>query len=231
MTNHKNISEHKVLNKHQKRAENKKSSRKTRKTKSHDEKQKQKKQTLSIIIVLLMVASMFGIWASTQSANSNLKYNDWKFKIGPNPNNPDQQVAITKVNDKEVYFYSLPQDALNIATEGNISAVLKGAQYIIISSNPEEQTAPYYDLIRYELSQFSTKQIYGATTIETTKTTLPVLTCANATATNPVIELTTANNETKIIAENNCIKVESTIQDFQMARDRLLYSILGIINN
>ena len=230
MASHHSNKETKVLNKHEKRLKKKESKKHKASTTHQDKKQEKKKRIISIVIIFLMVASVFGIWASSKSQQSQeLTYQGHKFRIGFNPNNDQQQVAFTKVNGKDVFFYSLPQDSLNLNTSGNLTKVFDNSQYIIITSDPNDQTAPYYDLIRYEISQFSTKQIYGAITNNKPNINLPLVTCLNATESTPIIELSTSNT-TSIKVENNCIRVKGKIEDFMIIRDRLLYSLLDIVN-
>ena len=99
---------------------------------------------------------------------------------------------------------------------------------VVITSDPSDQFATYYDLTRYELSTYSSKPIVGATTLPVEGVTLPVLTCVNATMGTPVVTLS-QGNETSIDVEGNCVYITSTVGDFAIIRDRLLYTLLGVL--
>lgn len=193
---------------------------------------KKKVLVMSVILVSLMLVSLVGIFASSigGSSDPSLQYNGLSFSPEQRGDLNGQTVLTIKINGKEVYFYTMPQDSLNILTTGNLSDALSQASIIAITSNPSDQAAPYYDLIRYDLSLYGSKSIVGATTQAVDGISLPVLTCENATATTPIISLASGNT-TSINVEDNCVIVTSTLSDFAIIRDRLLYTLLGVLTN
>ncbi len=205
MTNHQKRTENKVLNKHEKRLRKKEGY--LPKKKGKKTKEEKNKQRISIIIIFLMVASVFGVWAVSKQQNSNLSYNKYSFTVGYHPDNQEQKVLFTKVDDKEPFFYYLPQDTLNIPVNGNLTDLFNNADFVVLTYNTSENVAPIYSITRYELSEFSNKQIYGAKNDASITSTLPTITCENATIKSPVIELKTGN-ETKINIDNNCVIVD-----------------------
>jgi len=195
-----------------------------------NKKQKKKQKTISLILVFFMLGSLVAIGLSSIGGNNEdgMKYGDYKFSVELVEGTTDQYVVVTRIDKEDIFFYTLPKDALTIPIEGNLTETLEKAQIILMTSNPLDEAASYYDLIRYDLSTFSNKQIVGATTEFVEGIELPILTCANATNYTPVVTMT-VGNESAITINGACIYVSFTQGDVAPMRDRLLYSLLGII--
>ena len=163
---------------------------------SQDERRaKKNKKYMSYVLVLLMVVSMAGIYVSSQQQDTALVYGDYKFTQSLLDSASGQYVFTTTYDDKEVYFYYLPQDVLSLEVEGNLTKVLQPAQYIALSTDNNPQFVQLYDLIRYEFSNFADKLMPGGVLEETNNSIFPVITCDNSTIATPVIELKTQNIE------------------------------------
>jgi len=192
--------------------------------------EKRNKRLMSLVLTALMVLAIGGIWAAnSQSHGEDILYGDTEFKLETLPEANNNYVYTTDVNDIDMYFYSLPLQTLTINSTGNLTALLKPAQYIALSSTPSLQYASLHDLIRFELSKYSGKFVVGGVLTKNESSQLSQLTCANATIEMPVIELR-ESNETSILVEDNCVFINASNQQLALIRDRLLYSMVGIIN-
>ena len=199
---------------------------------SRDEKRsKRNKKVMSYVLVLLMVASVAGIYASSQSSNnSDYVYGDYSFYVKAEPSLNNQYVFALDGDKSSMYFYSLPQDSLALDFEGNLSSVFYPAQFFVLSTDSDIRYAAFYDQLRYEVDTFAQKTSVPGLLLENESFSTPVITCDNATAEMPVIELR-LSNETKIVSNTNgCITIDTKNTDLALIRDRLLYTALGIIN-
>lgn len=201
-------------------------------SKSDRETRKQKKNTriVAITMAILMIASLAGIALSgfnSPSGNSAFTYGDYSFTLQPVEGSL-QSVLVTKVNGKEVQFYSLPQDTLQLDTVGNLS-FLANTNYLVLTGNPDDILMSIQDVLRFEMNKASGKQIAGAVMFpQENYTAYPVVTCLNSSTTVPVVEIT-ESNKTSIVVDGSCVKINSRPQDILYVRDRLLYQMLGII--
>lgn len=212
-------------------SKNKKSKQKLSQSNRESIKQKKKQRIISLILVLFMLGSLVGIGLSSIGNKNNddgLSYGDYRFSVGFLEDGSNQQVIYTEVDGMDVYFYYLPRDVERVSIEGNLSDLISKSQLIVMSSNPEDNLATYYDLIRYELSSLSNKQIIGAVPETIEGIDLPVVTCDNASSYVPVLSFY-ESNESSIVVDNNCVDIKLAQQDVAIMRDRLLYAFSGII--
>jgi len=201
-----------------------------KKTSRDERREKRNRKIMSWVLVFLMVVSMAGIFMSGQSSGKNLKFNDYSFEVFQEPTSGNYFYKLKK-DDSGKYFYYLPQDVLSISTKGNISKILFPADFFVLSTEEKSPFASYFDQFRYEMNTFTGKRSIGATFNKSSEEMM-ILTCANSSIEVPVIEWR-ISNETKMTINqtNGCIKVDSRREDFALARDRLFYSLLGVIKN
>jgi hypothetical protein len=193
-----------------------------------ERREKRNKRIMSIVLAAVMVLAVGGIVASNQGSSTRYEYNDYRFTLEQLPQANNNFVFTTKLSGRQPFFYSLPADTLTIPQTGNLTAVLEPSGYIALSTEYELEYAQLFDLIRFELSQASGKLVVGGILEYNETSTLSQYTCENATAGFPVIEFRITNTST-IEVEDNCIRMSSTQQGLSLTRDRLLYSMLGII--
>lgn len=209
----------------------KKKSRRDMRLNREERREKRNKRLMGIVLTAVMVLAIAGIWAANkQSNNGDYSYGDYKFALKAVPEANNNMVYTTKVNGQEVFFYTLPNEAERINTTNNLTALLQPAQAIVLSSSPGENYASLHDLVRFELSRYSGKLVVGGTLHPNESEQLAFLSCANATTEMPVIELHEANS-TSIVVENNCAVIDAPNSQLAVIRDRLLYSMLGILKN
>jgi hypothetical protein len=185
--------------------------------------EKAKQVILSVVIALVMIMSTFGIIIGSQ--NNELRYGKYKFEVGNN------QYA-TKINGKEMVFYSLPGQDEYINLSSIIINKLKEAYFISLTFNPNDKNnAQVLDLIRYDFSQTLGKTVInGVINTSADYKDLPVITCENATLQTPVLLFNVSDN-TSIIDINNCIYLNAKGSEFLRLRDRLLYGYYGVMKN
>lgn len=199
---------------------------------SQDEKRaKRNKQVMSFVLVLLMVLSVAGIYASSKSSNkSNYVYGDYSFYVRAEPSLNNQNVFALDGDKSSMYFYSLPQDDLRLDSKGNLSTVFYPAKFFALSTDSDIRFFSFYDQLRFDIATYAKKNSVHGLLVENESSKLPVITCANATAEIPVIELH-LSNETIIVSNSseNCITINARNVDLGLVRDRLLYTALGVI--
>jgi hypothetical protein len=182
---------------------------------------------VAAIIVFSMVISIFAVVVDNQS-QSLPDYNKHSFM---NTNNGYK----TKINGKYIEFYNYPSDLERITIETGVMAKIKNSQGMAFIFNPEEPVVDnlqYIDLIRYDLQSQLDKPTYFGITQNSTKYTLPIIGCANATAEFPLILINVSSNTSFYVSEEypNCIIMNAKLRDLLAAKDRLVYTYYGVMN-
>ncbi|MGE0792899.1 MAG: hypothetical protein AB7V77_01820 [Candidatus Woesearchaeota archaeon] len=183
---------------------------------------------MSIFLAIIMLGSIFGIWATSYTQNEIIEYSGYKFKLKENSDYSNNAILVSKINDKEYFFYTNPNIAMNIKTEGNVTDLLS-SNYLIFTVNPNDKIAQIPDAIRYEFSKLIDKQIYPAIdAYYEGYEDFPIIDCNNATKEIPVIYFKDTNTSTNFTVENNCLIINLRQEEIAYARDKLLLNILGI---
>jgi hypothetical protein len=184
-------------------------------------KERRKKFFIGLFLVAVMVMSGFGIYLSGQDAYGTFFFNDLKFEVQDN-------VYVTKINDRQIYFYNPPSTLQIYNVTPIIPNVLKNAQVIVQTFDPESEELIVIDRIRFELSQLLDKQTANTVIKPSDIYNLPVYTCVNATFEAPVIYYNVSNT-TSIEYDNNCIIINAKSLEFLKMRDLLLYHYYGVL--
>lgn len=178
---------------------------------------------LASFIALIMVGSILGIVMSDRRSNQ-FKYKDIKFR-------QDSNGWSTVINNQKLIFDYFPADVEQIELSQDIIAALTQRPEIDTTSKINDTFSEEIALAQYNMAlTLSNLNIYirqGFTTNNTFN--LPILTCKDATAAVPIIYFE-QSNQTKITLEKNCIIAEARNNiDILRIKDRLIYSLLGII--
>ncbi|MCA9478722.1 MAG: hypothetical protein KC535_06240 [Nanoarchaeota archaeon] len=203
--------------------------RKFRDVKRKDKEAKKKKRNqlmVSIVFVGLMVVSILGVYVSNQQTQASNRYEYQDFTFDLVEQTAGQYALSTTLDGEEKIFYALPQDTLRIPVEGNLTEVIGSTGYLALASNPSVQAAPLIDLIRFDFDRYGHVLAVGVPLATENSTGIS---CLNATAQIPVITLV-ESNRTEIVINDSCVQIETKVDDLYLVRDRLLYSILKIIN-
>ena len=194
-------------------------------------KELRKKQTLSILLAVLMLVSLFSIFAAQRAdSNNELKYNGYSFEpIFQSEYN--MYTYTTKINKDLYTFYSLPQDTLSIFSAGNLTKLFDDATLVIISKEDTSLLAPIFDEIHFDLANTNKKSFVGGILEATTNESVHLQkTCDDATKIQPVIILK-EGVEADLDINDYCATFTITQNTGALARDRLMYSLLGVILN
>lgn len=202
--------------------------RKFRNTVRRNKEAEKKRRTqiiISVIFVVLMIFSVMGIYVSNlqNQSLSNFNYGDYEFEVQEIA--PGQTALITQVNGEDIPFYSLPQDTLTIPTKGNVSAVIGSTGYLVVAHNPTVETAQLIDLMRFDFDRYG--QVLAISVPFTDNGS--GVTCLNATAQIPIVTINQSTS-TSINVDGSCVQIQATPTDLILIRDRLLFSMLGIMD-
>jgi len=76
------------------------------------------------------------------------------------------------------------------------------------------------------------KPTYFGIITNSTKYTLPVVVCANATAEFPLIMINISSNTSFYVSQEypNCIIMNAKLKELLAAKDRLVYTYYGVMN-
>lgn len=186
-----------------------------------------KRNVMGLFIIFLMVSSILAIWQGGTDTPELPQYNTYTFSIRG-------EYILTEIEGNEVTFRYHPQDLERISVGDDTRAWLKRAVRYHITFDPEDAWVQYIDILRMDiaannfLEKFN-RQFSDATTQPSTVYTLPLITCQNATDTQPVLYFK-KSNITTLTREGNCLLVEAaTPEDLLKAKDVLIYMITGVI--
>jgi len=179
---------------------------------------------LTIFLALIMVSSIFGFVISSQSDNTRkTTYNNFEFESINNQ-------WVTEINGQETAFLEHPANLESIEIPSEAANLLSNKPSVYLTfEEAQEYDLKFIDLTRLRLNDHLSNllNIYvinGAVN----SSTLPPITCLNATSSVPVIYLKSAQ-ESKITLENNCLIIQAKQNDFISLSERLLYNWLGVI--
>lgn len=183
------------------------------------------KTVAGLIILFLMVSSIFGFvfsYGGGGGANT-LQYGDFTFR-------PVQNQLMVKIDGTDHRFVFFPADLEYIEVPEQAKSLLT-APVITVTYNPSANLsenladAQYY----FEL-QLEDAVIVERALTDSEGTSLPQKSCADATSSQPVIDLREAN-ESNIIVENNCIVLNARDSyGLYQQSERLIYQMLGVMS-
>ena len=173
----------------------------------------------------IMVSSVFGvIFFGFNSAEQKVGYNGYSFT-----RKQDQWMA--RLDKQAYYFHYLPTEVESIDLASGVIVTLSNRVQVDLTSDINDTSNETISATMYYLAQeIAREDVYlraGFTT--NTIYDLPVISCEDATLSVPVIYVL-SSNITSIEREGDCVKVKAKSDiDFLRAKDRLLYSLLGIM--
>ncbi len=187
---------------------------------------KEKKSKLGAVLVFfiafIMVSSIIGFIYGGE--RDTFKYKDIKFTRTQN-----EWSAV--INNRKMVFNYFPAEVEGVNVSSDVITALLNKPEIDTTSETDDMFAEEIALAQYNmaltLNNFNIYMRRGFTTNNTFD--LPIITCENATVVVPIIYFE-HSNETRVSIENNCVIAEARNNfDVLRIKDRLLYSILGII--
>lgn len=200
--------------------------------------EKRKKQAVSIVLAVLMFGSLFAIVVSSWGSSSNsVDYGDYTFKPSYHEDG-DYYTFQAKINKEKYDFYTVPQDVLSQINSNQTIDLFTQAQGVVLASDYSSEFASLYDLIRFEIDQEHLITIAGVqltmddfTNNSSQDGNITTVSCVDASATYPVIELREADDAQgfSVIESDYCAQIYFNQQTAVYARDYILYSLLGVI--
>ena len=188
------------------------------------EKKEKRRWGLMLFIVMIMVGTSFSVvFFGFSGTREVVKYNGIKFA-----RMQDRWEA--KINDKSAAFSFLPNE-VEVIADNESAKLLQNKFEIDVTYNQNSTFKEAMALAQHQMAlTLANYDIFVRKGFTSNNTFgLPIIGCKDATADVPVIYFR-HGNETKISNKNSCVIVEaSSNAEFIMAKDRLLYSILGVI--
>jgi hypothetical protein len=184
-----------------------------------------KKVVMGLFIAFIMIFSIFGFVVDFAARPSvqKVKYGDYKFRIV-------NQQYITEINGQERVFAVFPGDIEYISMPDDVRQLLS-KPVLTVSYDPKSGIAENLGEAQYyfELQLQDVKVIERALT-DNEGTELPQRTCADATESQPVIEMS-QGDDSSIKAEGYCIKmVARDAFDLYQQTERIIYLLLGVMS-
>lgn len=184
-----------------------------------------KKTWMSLFIAFIMIASVIGFAFSFTQPVEKLQYKDFTFVSTP-------QGLQTTVNDIRLYFYYFPRDLEDVQFDEGAGVALDGARVLWVSYDPNDayatEIAGMLFYIEEALSETDTAFVQRGL-VNNSGYVLPEVSCANATASVPVIVMQ-SGNETKVTHRDGCVVATAASRpETAMVGDRLLYELLGVM--
>jgi len=186
---------------------------------------KRKKAIMTWLLIGIMIFSVGGILIGSNAGGPggfDLNYEGFKFKV------VDSYYSV-KINDKERKFFFHPIDMFNVPVPSEAIAAFKASPVLVITFDPNSSEVETAEVSRYQLEQNLDKTIYSAVTQSSDLYNYPIVLCENATEQFPVIQLNAANI-TNITYNNGCLSVNSNGIDMIKITEKVIYGILGVIN-
>jgi hypothetical protein len=183
-----------------------------------------KKMVIGLIIAFLMISSIFGFVVdfAFQPSVKKLKYNDIKFRLV-------NQQYFASIDGEERTFVFFPADLEFIQVPDDVKSLL-GASVLTITYSPKSDIAENLGEAQYYFElQLQDKIVIERALTNNEGTELPQKSCADATDSQPVIELR-RGDVSEIRADGNCVVVTALdAYDLYQQTERLVYVILGVM--
>lgn len=180
------------------------------------------------LMIILMVFSVFGAIVGSMTPKNTLKYKEYKFT--------ESQLGYSVRIDKQTYVLdSFPEYLEDIPVDERAIDILNNTRFVWFTYDPKQ--AIVADIAGVELTMINTFEswfeIYSNHGMTTENDyNISVITCRNATPTQPVIEFRETQNTTGIRLEGpGCIVMEADYGNNMIRlKDRVLYSMLGVMD-
>ena len=191
-------------------------------TEQEEHRRERRKKILSWVVVILMTVSVLGAYFG-QSDNS-VRYKGVKYT-------PLSQGVSATIDGQRYLFNSFPASLEGIPTDPGMGATLKSpylyVTYDSASNWSQTMAAVQYYYVQLFNGRFST--FVQPAVLDNTTFNLPLVSCANATAAQPVVFFR-EDNETSIrYQNNNCIVATAASNDDVLrVEDKLVLIRLGV---
>ncbi|HSU72669.1 MAG TPA: hypothetical protein VLJ21_02375 [Candidatus Binatia bacterium] len=176
-------------------------------------------------IIVIMVLSAAGYYIGSSSSGNVQRYHGTAFTS-------TQQGVLATIQGTHYAFNYFPSQVEGIDTDPGVPALLQAPILLVTydtqSNYSESMAAVQYYLADLFERQFDTYLVPAV--MNNASYHLPLVTCANATVNEPVIEFT-EDNTTAILLEGSCIHITVPSQDdLFRVQDKLVFLRLGVMD-
>ena len=182
-----------------------------------------RKMVVGAFIAFIMIASIFVVTLDyIFSPAQGLNYNGTKFTSGGNQ-------LFAKINGKDYSFLVYPSDLEDIELSPAAKELLK-AQVLTVTYNPQSEMAQELASAQYYVEeQLKDVKIIDRAVLNNTGLVLSQKSCADGTASQPVIVLEMGNSSS-VSVEENCINFTAfDAHDLLRMVERINYQALGVM--
>ncbi|MBD3310606.1 hypothetical protein GF351_05295 [Candidatus Woesearchaeota archaeon] len=187
------------------------------------EKKVSKEMILTLFIAFIMIASVLGYSILQGDQIQKRKYGDIVLV-------QRDMSWVAKVNQHELKFRYLPEELQDIEIGQEAVESIRNTYEVDTTSAPDDENKEAIALFQHDLAGLlDSMDIYlrqGFT--EENEFDLPIISCANATSSVPVLKLATANSTVFSMQDGCMIAEASSSVGFIKLRDKLMYSLIGI---
>ncbi|MBI4145285.1 hypothetical protein HY493_03695 [Candidatus Woesearchaeota archaeon] len=189
-----------------------------------DQRQTKRKRILSWIIVILMVLSVAGFYVGSTGDGKTQRYNGIKFTSTP-------RGVFAAIDGVRYGFTFFPSQVESIPADPGVAALVRGP-YLVVTYDPASNHSQSMAAAQYYLAEvLGSRNTYVQPAVtEDDSYNLPLLSCVNATATEPVL-LLGEGDETSITIKDSCITAAAAAgEDVLRIQDKILFIALGVMD-
>ena len=189
------------------------------------ERKEKRRWGLMVFIILIMIGTSFSVFFfGFAPASDTANYKGIKFTSNGN-------FWIARINAKDAAFSYLPAEVEYLMADEGMEKKLKNKFEIDLTYDFNSSFAQTIALAQHQMGlTLASYNVYlrkGFTS--NTTFNFPIITCDTATDIVPVIYIM-EGNQSKIRLQGNCVIAEASSQnDVIKLKDRMLYSMLGVI--
>ncbi len=181
----------------------------------------------SIGLGAIMIFSIAGAFVADSGGGDSLKYGETSFRY------VNGEYA-AKIGKAEHIFSYFPTEVEDIALPPEAKMALLSTPQVILTFKPVPGQSFAIDSARFDISNAlygSGKSVVEGIAGLDSRYAIPYITCENATAFVPAIFIEVSEGEMGISFTDNCIILRGQGEDdILKLKDRLLYSIYGVMN-
>ncbi len=181
-----------------------------------EEKRKQRNKIfMGVFIIVIMVASTFAFIISFFGSSEQAPF---RYEIR------DDQLFV-RTSAGMIPFYNFPQ---GILIPSDVRSVLRSSEQVVFSANASSDDFSLVEIVRFDFSEFTSLQTRPGLLEENEAFSFPVVTCADATAQQPVLVFVEDTITSVSLASEYCIEVRALGIDIIFVRDALLYAYYNL---
>ncbi|MFW6383637.1 MAG: hypothetical protein ACOCZQ_03250 [Nanoarchaeota archaeon] len=189
---------------------------------------------LALFVIFIMIGSAIGfvmLGSPTGGEEQGDRvYEDYVFSM------TQDGLWVTEYENRHLRFHNLPNAVESIEIPREAIESILNAGTITLTFHPEDENIKFIEGTRMELEDQLQRELgimvqTGVLENVEPYEEIPVIDCENATPQNVVIKMQT-KDEQEISYENNCLQLNSNVgNSFYKMKDRLVYTLTGIIED